>query len=160
MAEHAVADRFRAWLRERELPVTAQRMAIADILLSADRHLSAEEVAEALAARGSRAGTATVYRTIDVLVESGLVVERDFGEGFRRFEPARDQPQHEHLICTACGRVEEFEDAQLDAMTERAAAERGFSRERHRLMIFGVCATCRPAEREVADGAVTAGART
>ena len=142
MAEHAVADRFRAWLRERELPVTAQRMAIADILLSADRHLSAEEVAEALAARGSRAGTATVYRTIDVLVESGLVVARDFGEGFRRFEPARDVPRHEHLLCSVCGAVEEFRDDRIDEITRNIAAARGFTRERHRLVIHGVCRAC------------------
>ena len=142
MAVVSVVERFRAYLREHDLPVTAQRLAIADILLASDRHLSAEEVAAELLARGTKAGTATVYRTIDVLVGSGLVVERDFGEGFRRFEPARDVPQHEHLLCTACGAVEEFRDERLGRMTALVAESRGFFRQRHRLVIYGLCHTC------------------
>jgi Fur family ferric uptake transcriptional regulator len=143
VAVEPVVERFRAYLRDHNLPVTPQRLAIADVLLASDRHLSAEEVAGELRARGTKAGTATVYRTIDVLVESGLVVERDFGEGFRRFEPARDVPQHEHLLCTACGRVEEFRDERLDRMTALVAESRGFARQKHRLVIYGVCRACR-----------------
>lgn len=149
MADNTVTDRFRTWLRAHNLPVTPQRLAIADVLLVSDRHLSAEEIAAELGARGSKVGTATVYRTIDVLVNSGLVVERDFGEGFRRFEPARDVPQHEHLLCTACGKVEEFRDERLERMTTLAAEARGFSRQRHRLVIYGVCREC---QRGTASG--------
>lgn len=133
---------FESFLRERNLPVTTQRLAIAEVVLSADRHLSAEEVAGALRARGRNAGTATVYRTLDVLVESGLVVERDFGEGFRRFEPARDTPHHEHLLCTVCGRVVEFRDERLERMTMIHAEANGYARQRHRLVIYGVCGNC------------------
>lgn len=138
----AALSAFTAFLRERNLPVTAQRLAIADAVLSADRHLSAEEVADAVRVRGRNAGTATVYRTLDVLVESGLVVERDFGEGFRRFEPARDVPQHEHLLCTSCGRVVEFRDERLERMTTLHAEAHGYARQRHRLVIYGVCPDC------------------
>jgi Fur family ferric uptake transcriptional regulator len=145
MAVEPVVERFRTWLRERNLPVTPQRLAIAEVLLGSDRHLSAEEVEGELLARGTRAGTATVYRTLDVLVESGLVVERDFGEGFRRFEPARDLPVHEHLLCTTCGAVEEFRDDRLDEMTRVVAESRGFAREKHRLVIYGTCRDCRRA---------------
>ena len=98
MSDHPVVDRFVGYLREHNLPVTAQRLAIAETLLTSHRHLSAEEVAQEVTAAGRKVGTATVYRTIDTLLESGLVVERDFGEGFRRFEPARDIPHHEHLV--------------------------------------------------------------
>jgi Fur family ferric uptake transcriptional regulator len=133
---------FQAFLRDRSLPVTSQRLAIADVVLSADRHLSAEEVERAVRARGASVGTATVYRTLDVLVESGLVVERDFGEGFRRFEPARDAPHHEHLVCSSCGRVVEFRDERLERMTTLQAEAHGFARQRHRLVIHGVCSDC------------------
>lgn len=131
------------YLREHNLPVTAQRLAIADVLLTSERHLSAEEVAQEVTARGRSVGTATVYRTIDTLLESGLVVERDFGEGFRRFEPARDIPHHEHLVCAQCGRVEEFRDERLERMTTIVAESRGFARQRHRLVIHGICRDCR-----------------
>ncbi len=142
MADDAVVQRFTAYLREHNLPVTAQRLAIAEALLTSDRHLSAEEVAQEVSARGRSVGTATVYRTIDTLVESGLLVERDFGEGFRRFEPARDVPNHEHLVCTQCGKVDEFRDERLERMTTIVAESRGFARQRHRLVIHGVCRDC------------------
>ncbi len=142
MSDHAVVDRFVGYLREHNLPVTAQRLAIAETLLTSHRHLSAEEVAQEVTAAGRKVGTATVYRTIDTLLESGLVVERDFGEGFRRFEPARDIPHHEHLVCTQCGRVEEFRDERLERMTTIVAESRGFARQRHRLVIHGVCKDC------------------
>jgi Fur family ferric uptake transcriptional regulator len=145
----AVVDRFRSWLRDRGLPVTAQRIAIAEVLFEADRHLSAEEIAAELSGRGSKVGTATVYRTIDVLLESGLVVERDFGEGFRRFESARDVPQHEHVLCTGCGRVEEFRDDRIERIASELAESRGFARERHRLVIYGRCRSCRAAGSSV-----------
>ena len=142
MSDHPVVDRFIGYLREHNLPVTAQRLAIAETLLTSHRHLSAEEVAQEVTAAGRKVGTATVYRTIDTLLESGLVVERDFGEGFRRFEPARDTPHHEHLVCTQCGKVEEFRDERLERMTTIVAESRGFARQRHRLVIHGVCKDC------------------
>jgi Fur family transcriptional regulator, ferric uptake regulator len=142
VAGDGVTAGFERYLREHNLPVTAQRLAIAEVLLGADRHLSAEEVAEEVARRGRSVGTATVYRTIDTLIASGLLVERDFGEGFRRFEPARDIPHHEHLVCTQCGRVEEFRDERLERMTTIVAESRGFARQSHRLVIHGVCREC------------------
>ncbi len=142
MADHAVVERFTAYLREHNLPVTAQRLAVAEVLLTSEHHLSAEEVAKEVSARGRTVGTATVYRTIDTLLESGLLVERDFGEGFRRFEPARDVPNHEHLVCTQCGKVEEFRDERLERMTTIVAESRGFARQRHRLVIHGICRDC------------------
>ena len=137
-----MTETFRAYLREHNLPITAQRLAIADVLLESGRHLSVEEVAEELDARRLRVGTATVYRTLEILVQSGLVVERDFGEGFRRYEPARDTPHHEHLICSRCGAVTEFRDERLERMTTLLAEAHGYVRQRHRLVIHGICADC------------------
>jgi Fur family transcriptional regulator, ferric uptake regulator len=134
---------FLAYLREHNLPVTEQRLAIADVVLGSERHLSADEVSRDLSSRGVRAGTATVYRTLELLVRSGLVVERDFGEGFRRYEPARDIPHHEHLLCTSCGRVTEFRDERLERMTTLIAEAQNFARTSHRLVIYGVCENCR-----------------
>ncbi|MEO7962524.1 MAG: Fur family transcriptional regulator, partial [Gemmatimonadaceae bacterium] len=142
MGRDGVGDNFAEYLREHGLPVTAQRLAIADIVLQSTRHLSADEVATELKHHGDSAGLATVYRTLDLLVRSGLVVERDFGEGFRRFEPARDAPHHEHLMCTVCGKVTEFRDERLERMTTLVAEANGFARQRHRLVIYGVCADC------------------
>ena len=135
-------DEFRAYLRDHNLPVTPQRLAVAEVVLLRDRHLSAEEIEQELAAKDVSVGTATVYRTLDVLVRSGLVVERDFGEGFKRYESARGIPQHEHLLCTVCGKVTEFRDERLERMTTLLAEAHGFARQRHRLVIYGVCGEC------------------
>jgi Fur family ferric uptake transcriptional regulator len=138
----AVIGRFRAYLRDRNLPVTAQRLAIAETVLGSDRHLSVEELAAALANRGAAAGTATLYRTLELLQSSGLVAERDFGEGFKRYEPTRDIPHHEHLLCTGCGAVREFRDERLERMTTLIAEANDYLRQRHRLVIYGVCGNC------------------
>ena len=140
------ADAFRVYLRDHNLPITAQRLAIADVVLGSDRHLSVDEVVRELGERGAAAGTATVYRTLELLVRSGLVVERDFGEGFKRFEPARGIPHHEHLLCTVCGRVTEFRDERLERMTTLIAETHGYARQRHRLVIYGVCGSCQARE--------------
>jgi Fur family ferric uptake transcriptional regulator len=112
-------------------------------VLCSDRHVSADDIERELWSRGAAVGTATIYRTLDVMVRSGLVVERDFGEGFRRFEPARDEPNHEHLICTVCGRVVEFREERLERMTMLLAEQHDFARQRHKLVIEGICGTCR-----------------
>ena len=138
-----VVETFLAYLRDHNLPVTQQRIDIAKVLLGSDRHLSVEDLAGELHQRGQKAGLATVYRTIELLVKCGLVVERDFDEGFKRFEPARDIPQHEHLLCTVCSRVTEFQDERLERMTTLVAETHGFVRQRHRLVMHGVCASCR-----------------
>ncbi len=135
-------EQFRTYLRQHNLPVTQQRLAIAGVVFASDRHLSVEDVAADVSAQGENAGTATIYRTLDLLVKSGLVVERDFGEGFRRFEPSRGIPHHEHLLCTVCGRVDEFRDERLERMTTLIAESHGYSRQRHRLVIYGVCTEC------------------
>ncbi|MFI5233361.1 MAG: Fur family transcriptional regulator [Gemmatimonadales bacterium] len=145
MADQPVIDRFRAWMGERQLPLTPQRLAIAELFLNSERHLSAEEAVGAMARNGLKVGTATVYRTIDVLLESGFLVERNRGEGFRRFEANRELPHHEQLLCTACGSVTEFRDSALERMTHRVADAHDFVRERHRLVIYGTCAACRSA---------------
>jgi len=136
-------DAFASYLRDHNLPVTPQRLAIADVVLGSESHLSADDIARELRSRGSAAGLATVYRTIEVLTRSGLVVERDFGEGFKRFEPARDTPHHEHLLCSVCGRVTEFRNERLERMTTLIAEQHRFSRQGHRLVIYGTCDDCR-----------------
>ena len=140
-----MSERFRSFLRERNLPVTSQRLVIAELLLHSPGHLSADDVASQLAAKGHDVGLATVYRTLDLLVASGLVVERDFGEGFHRFEPSRDIGHHYHLRCTVCGGVTEFKDDRIDEIIRTSARTRGFVPSRHRLLIHGTCRECRKA---------------
>jgi Fur family ferric uptake transcriptional regulator len=142
----ALLDRFRRHLREQHLPVTRQRDLVAQAVLLSDEHLSVEAIQRRLQERGERVGLATIYRTLEVLVESGLVRAHDFGEGFKRYEPKAQQAGHEHLICIRCGRVVEFQNERLERMLPIIADEHGFQPQRHRLEIYGVCRECRQRE--------------
>jgi Fur family transcriptional regulator, ferric uptake regulator len=133
---------FRRYLRDHNLPVTHQRLAVAESIFFAGDHVSAEDVARRIAKRGGPVGTATVYRTLDLLVRSGLVKEHDFGEGFKRYEAIAAGQAHEHCICSSCGRVMEFSNDRLDRMIASLAEEAEFRPHHHRLEIYGVCRSC------------------
>ena len=93
--------------------------------------------------RGSHVGIATLYRTVEALVESGLAREHDFGEGFKRYEPSRDRTEHAHLICRRCGKVVEFSNDRLERMLRMTADEHHFHYERYRAEVHGICQDCR-----------------
>lgn len=154
----ALLERFRRYLRDHHQPVTRQRDLVAQVVFLSDEHLSVEEIIRRLKERGEAVGTATVYRTLEVLAESGLVRAHDFGEGFRRYEPMPAQTHHEHLICERCGRVVEFQNVQLERMLPMIADEHAYQHQRHRVEIYGVCGECRRGELRVA-GRVAGGGR-
>lgn len=142
----ALLERFRRHLREHHQPVTRQRDLVAQAVFLAEDHVSVEGIRRELKQHATQVGTATVYRTLDLLVESGLVRAHDFGEGFKRYEPVVSQADHEHLICQRCGRVVEFANERLERMLPVLADEHGFQHQRHRLEIYGVCRECRQQE--------------
>ena len=135
-------DAFRGYLRDHNLPVTSQRERVAEIIFSAPGHLSADDIERRLREQGTHVGKATVYRTLDLLAQSGMVVPRDFGEGFRRYERVPGRAHHEHLICVRCGKVIEFVNERLERMKALIAEEYGFRHHHHRLEIFGTCPEC------------------
>ena len=136
-------DRFRRHLKDHGQPVTRPRQQIARVVLLSDEHLSVEQIRRQLLAAGASVGLATIYRTLELLVESGLVRAHDFGQGYRRYEPNPPQPSHHHLICLRCGRVEEFQHERLERMLPIIADEHGYEAERHRLELYGTCRDCR-----------------
>jgi Fur family ferric uptake transcriptional regulator len=142
----ALLDRFRRHLRDHHQPVTRQRELVAQAVFLSEEHLSVEEILRRLKESGEAIGTATVYRTLELLVESRLVRAHDFGEGFKRYEPMPAQTHHEHLICERCGRVVEFQNVQLERMLPMIADEHGYQHQRHRVEIYGVCGECRRGE--------------
>jgi len=142
----ALLDRFRRYLRDHRQPVTRPRDLIAQIVFQSEGHPSVQAIRRVLRDRGLHVGTATVYRTLDVLVESGLVRAHDFGEGFKRYEPVAGPTHHEHLVCERCGGVVEFQNERLERMLPVLADEHGFQHQRHRVEIYGVCRACRQRE--------------
>jgi Fur family transcriptional regulator, ferric uptake regulator len=147
---------FRRYLREQGLPVTPQREAVADVLFSSSGHLSVEEIEKDLREAGERIGKATIYRTVEILVRSGLVEEHDFGEGFKRYEHLfGGTPVHEHLICVHCHHVVEFQSPEVVRVQEETAREHGFIPTRHRLEIYGLCPGCQAGGVKLPDEGLT-----
>jgi Fur family ferric uptake transcriptional regulator len=141
---------FRRYLRDQGLPVTQQREAIAEVVFGSAGQLSVEQIEGRLRGRGEKIGKATIYRTLEMLVKSGLVEEHDFGEGFKRYEHLFGQkPVREHLVCTECGKVTEIHSSELVRVQEEEAARHGFQAARYRLQIYGLCAACRAAGAEL-----------
>jgi Fur family ferric uptake transcriptional regulator len=144
----ALLERFRRYLRDHRQPVTRQRDLVAEAVFDSEGHLSVDGIQRRLRERGEPVGTATVYRTLELLVGSGLVKVLDFGEGFRRYEPMAADAQHGHLICLRCGRVDEFAHDRLERMLPAIADEHAFRHQRHQVEIFGLCRQCQERDLE------------
>src|SRR5207244_10150587 len=123
-------------LADDNAPAPHQRRAVAEAVCCAGEHLSAEDVGRRVAKRGVAVGTATIYRTLDLLVRAGLAKEHEFGEGFKRYEPLAAGQVHEHCICSSCGRVTEFSNDRLERMIALLAEEVEFRPDHHRLEIY------------------------
>jgi len=129
-------------LRTRGLKVTLPRTKVLEVLRDGRGHMSADEVHRCLIFQGVEIGLATVYRVLSQLEQVGLVQRQTFEAGHAVYELARDG-HHDHLVCVRCGRVEEFHDAQIEALQQRVAQERGFLLVEHHLSLLGTCGRCR-----------------
>jgi Fur family ferric uptake transcriptional regulator len=122
------------------------RLRVVDLVGRQECCLSVQEMHERLRAEGARVGLASVYRTVEGLLEAGLVQRVDLGDGVARFEradPAGDH--HHHLVCDDCGRVEPFADDALEAELRRVAGGHGYDVAAHEVVLHGACEDCRPA---------------
>jgi Fe2+ or Zn2+ uptake regulation protein len=127
-------------LHERGMRVTPQRVVLHRALLELDRHVTADELLDAVSERLPNVSLPTIYATLDLLEELGMV-RRVQRAGTTLFDPRTDS--HHHLICTSCGSIEDL-DSDLDTgALERAAARHGFEHERIEAVVHGRCARCR-----------------
>lgn len=130
-------------LRDAGLKVTLPRVKILQILEgSKDKHFSAEDVYKALIEADEDVGLATVYRVLTQFEAAGLVMRHHFEGGHSVFELNSDE-HHDHIVCTKCGKVEEFFDEVIEQQQDEIAEKLGFKITDHSLYIYGVCPSCR-----------------
>jgi Fur family transcriptional regulator, ferric uptake regulator len=122
---------------------SSKRDRILSIFMRQKGHLSADDLCDLVRSEEPGIGRATVYRTLQWMVNAGIARKVDFGEGRSRFEPAYRHPRHFHLICETCHRSSEFLSSDVEAMVEEVAEARGFEGTRTVLQIFGTCEECR-----------------
>ncbi|HEY1173055.1 MAG TPA: transcriptional repressor [Verrucomicrobiae bacterium] len=132
--------RFMDFLAKKNLRITSQRQAIVDTVFSTDKHFTAEELLEWSRQKDKSVSRATVYRTLPLLTESGLVHEMDFGKDYKFYDPNyADHPHHNHLICQDCERIVEFESDKIEEIESEISQKLGFSMKSQRLQISASC---------------------
>ena len=128
-------------LRERGYRITPQRMLILDVLKDSDRHISAEEIHAQVHDEYPHINISTVYRTLELLTNLGLVTKTDLGEGRVRYHHA-EKGKHHHLVCENCGAVIDVDESFFLALRAAALEKYQFEANLSHLAIFGRCSKC------------------
>src|SRR5262245_1811819 len=128
-------------LEQRKLKKTSQRELIWNVLLGSKGHPSVEQIRDTLLAQGHRIGVATIYRTLKILLASGLVRQAKL-QGSTTYEPVFGQPNHLHFICNSCGSNVEFPSRKIENLIKQVTEELGFAERYSRYSIFGLCKAC------------------
>lgn len=133
-------QRFLVFLETKNLRVTAPRRAIIDAVFGTEDHFTAEQLLDKARQLDSSVSRATVYRTLPLLTESGLVHEMDFGKDYKIYDPNyANSPNHNHIICEDCDKIVEFESDKLEKLEGEITQELGFKVKTQQLRITGSC---------------------
>ena len=128
---------------------SSKRDLIVNVFLRQEGHLSADHLVDLIKREDQKISRATVYRTLQWMVDAGIARKVDFGEGRFRFEHSYRHPRHFHLICKSCNQTFEFLSSDIESLIEEVAAARNFAARQSVLQIYGTCETCqtgRPAD--------------
>jgi Fur family ferric uptake transcriptional regulator len=132
--------RFMEFLSGKNLRVTAQRKVIIDTAFGTQQHFTADQLLAWSRRRDKSVSRATVYRTLPLLTESGLVREMDFGKDCKVYDPNyAEHPHHNHIICQDCEKIVEFDSDKIEKLENEISQRLGFSVKAHRLQITATC---------------------
>ena len=135
-------QKFEEYISNKGLKLTRERDEIVREILRTKGHFAPDELFVKLKARGSKVSRASIYRTIPLMVESGMIEEVERVDKHAHYEQVSTNSHHDHMICIRCGRVIEFYSAGLEQMQERLCRQEKFRGVRHCLDIFGICDKC------------------
>jgi Fur family transcriptional regulator, ferric uptake regulator len=142
VVNHEKDEVLQRYMAQHGLKSTRQRSLIIDTFFSVGGHLSVEELWNRVRQQDAKVSVATVYRTMKLLNECGLAHARNFGDGQTRYEAAAGRHHHDHLICTHCGTIVEFEDDRIEEMQDAVARKHGFTVTSHKMELYGLCRNC------------------
>lgn len=138
--DEAILEKLGTFIRKKGLRRTPQRDAVARLAFQSDEHFTAEELFDRVRKHNVNASRATVYRTIALMVEAGLLHEIDLGGDQTTYDPNFvDKPSHNHLVCIDCGKVVEFEDEHIDLLNDCMTRRLGFRPARQSIKIEACC---------------------
>lgn len=134
---------FASYLRQHRLRRGRRRQEVLAEFLSIERHVTADELRDALKRKGLGVGIATVHRCLELFASCGLARKLKVGNGRAYYEHDYGHAHHDHLICLDCGRTVEFCEPLIESLQEKAASAHGFLVKRHSLELYGSCSSCR-----------------
>lgn len=140
--ESAEEKRFREYLQGKGLKFTMERRTVLNEVFNTHGHFEAEDIAVALRERGTRVSRASVYRTLPLLVESGMLRHVYSAEKHSHYEHVFGHEHHDHLVCTRCGRTTDFFDSKIEELQDAICRTYGFESANHELEIIGLCSSC------------------
>lgn len=141
----SLAD-FLDFMSRKGLNTTSQRRVIAEAFFELPGHHSLEEFYQYILGRDPGIGQTTVYRTLKLLCDAGLATEIHFSDGITRYEVARPDSHHDHIVCLSCGKIVEICDQRIEKLQRELAEKHGFSLNGHVHNLYGLCADCRTAK--------------
>ena len=136
-------DVLEQYISENKLNITKQRRAVLKVFLECNDHVTVEELYNIVLKTEPKIGLATVYRTLALLTKSGLALETDFGDGQKRYENSYRTFHHDHMVCTECGKILEFNHPLIEKYQEEVAMQKNFKITSHKLDLFGLCQDCK-----------------
>ena len=141
-------EKVKDLLREKGLKVTSQRLMVLNILSAhGDEHLTVEEIYDLAKEESPEIGLATIYRTVQVLLELHVIEKVTFDDGFARYELNGEETgsghRHHHAIYTQCGKVYSLETDLLDTLEKQVFESLGFEVTDHEVKLYGLCSACR-----------------
>mgnify|MGYP000022817490 FL=1 len=142
MADQKLLNRFKEALKKEGLKYTPQRTAVLEEIIKDKGHRESEEIYLALKKRGQHVSRATVYRTMDILVNNGFARKMNLGDGRARYESKVNSPHHDHLVCMDCGLIVEFMNQKIEDIQDEIAIQYEFQLKRHIHQLFGLCKKC------------------
>lgn len=139
MKNTQAAEIFRNFLKSGKNRITPERFEVMEAALDHEGHFGADDLYILMKNAESRVSRATVYKTLELLVQCELLSKRHFGENLTRYESSFKRQIHDHLICIDCGRIVEFSDPKIKKLPEKISKELGFHLESYSFNIFGRC---------------------
>ena len=138
-----IYDYFKDFLAKQKLRLTTQREIILDEFINTDEHLDIETVYENTKKIDSNIGLATIYRTVKLLLDAGIVREVRFSDDRTYYEAIMERMHHDHLLCEICGKNIEFNEPELEELQEKIAEKYKFKLTNHFMNLYGICEKCR-----------------
>lgn len=136
------SEQARQYIRENGLRLTRVRSTILESVDECEGHFDADELYEVVRKKGARVSRATVYRTLPLLVKTGLIKETLRSGDRSRYEHALGHTHHDHLECIQCGKIVEFKVEEIETLQEKLCRRNGFTAVDHQLSIRGYCSAC------------------